>query len=268
MKAESKLCFGMGLFCLWIALLPGAWADGKLTHLSGGISIKKADGRSTIGLVGTRIAEGDTVVTAPGAYVRVELSDGTEVVLRPDSALKLVGYQFVPTNPAEDKLKMDVVKGGLRTVTGWIGKRNSPSDYELKTPTATVGIRGTQFDLRVCQANCGALPDGTYLAVRFGAIEASNALGAQPVLAGQIIFIPPNQPPVLLPRDPGVGFSPPPGIPKLDERKKSENKGNGSNGGEGAAGTPSGQKLVTGQSSKLPGQSNGADEGDASCAIQ
>jgi hypothetical protein len=141
-------------------------------------------------------------------------------VLRPDSQLQIESYQYVAEKPTEDNFVFRMFKGGLRTVTGLVGKRGNREAYKLRTETATIGIRGTQFDLRVCAANCGALADGTYLAVRFGAVQTTNAQGTLPVAAGQVAFVPSQRPPVILPRDPGIGFTPPPVIPKLDEKKK------------------------------------------------
>jgi len=200
--------------------MPLAWADGTLTHMSGTVSIYRADGKTVPGAIGTRAYPGDTVVTATGAYVRMEMTDGGEIVLRPDSELKIDAYKFVETRPAEDSFVFSMLKGGLRTATGLIGKRGNRDAYELKTRTATIGIRGTKIDLRVCQASCGALADGTYLAVRSGAVQMTNTQGTLPVAAGQVAFSPPLQPPIILPRDPGIGFTPPPMIPKLDEKKK------------------------------------------------
>ncbi len=197
-----------------------AWADGTLTHLSGVVSVQRPDGTTMPGAAGVKVSVGDVVITGAGGYVRVEMTDGGELVLRPDSQLRVESYKFAAAKPAEDSFVFSMLKGGLRTVTGLIGKRGNREAYELKTSTATIGIRGTQFDLRVCQANCGALADGTYLAVRFGAVQTSNAQGSLPVAAGQVAFVSPQRPPVMLPRDPGIGFTPPAVIPKLDEKKK------------------------------------------------
>ena len=197
-----------------------SWADGTLTHLSGAVSVLKANGEMLPGAAGAKAYPGDTVVTGPGGYVRMEMTDGGEMVLRPDSQLKIEAYKFVEARPTEDSFVFSMLKGGIRTVTGLVGKRGDRDAYKLKTMTATIGIRGTKIDLRVCQASCGALADGTYVAVRSGAVQMTNTQGTLPVAAGQVAFSPPLQPPVMLPRDPGIGFTPPPVIPKLDEKKK------------------------------------------------
>ena len=197
-----------------------ARADGVLTHLSGPVSVKKADGKTLAGAAGVKVIAGDVVATGAGGFARIEMTDGGEMVLRPDSQLQIESYRFAQGKPAEDNFVFRMFKGGLRTVTGLVGKRGNRDAYKLRTETATIGIRGTQFDLRVCAANCGALADGTYLAVRFGAVQTTNAQGTLPVAAGQVAHVPPQRPPVILPRDPGIGFTPPPVIPKLDEKKK------------------------------------------------
>jgi hypothetical protein len=197
-----------------------AWAEGTLTHLSGPVSVQTADGKTVPGTAGLKVNVGDTVITGALGYARMEMTDGGEMVLRPDSRLKLEKYQFTKEKPADDNFVFSMLKGGLRTVTGLIGKRGNKDAYSAQTPTATIGIRGTQYDMRVCQANCGSLADGTYLAVRFGSVQTSNAQGTLAVAAGQAAHVPPQRAPVMLPRDPGIGFTPPAVIPKLDEKKK------------------------------------------------
>ena len=221
--AMMKTLAPVRLMLVSVLLLLGtapAWADGVLTHLSGPVSVKKADGKTLAGAAGVKVIAGDVVATGAGGFARIEMSDGGEMVLRPDSQLQIESYRFAQGKPAEDNFVFRMLKGGLRTVTGLVGKRGNRDAYMLKTETATIGIRGTQFDLRVCAANCGARADGTYLAVRFGAVQTTNAQGTLPVAAGQVAHVPPQRPPVILPRDPGIGFTPPPVIPKLDEKKK------------------------------------------------
>ena len=216
----ARPCLRHLIVLAWLLAAASAWADGILTHMSGPVSVRKIDGSLQTGRSGLSVMVGDTVVTGSGGYVRMEMSDGSELVLRPDSQLKVESYAFTQAKPAEDNFVFSMLKGGLRTVTGLIGKRGNRDAYEVRTATATIGIRGTQYDMRVCQANCGALADGTYLAVRFGAIQTSNAQGTLAVAAGQVAFVPPQRPPVILPRNPGIGFTPPAVIPKLDEKKK------------------------------------------------
>lgn len=196
------------------------WANtGTITHLSGVVSVRKADGAPVAASAGTQVQGGDTITTGVGGFVRMEMSDGGEMILRPDSQLKIEAYSFDSAKPQEDKFVFSMLKGGLRALTGLVSKRGDHDAYRLKTPTATIGIRGTQFDGRVCQDSCGSLPNGDYFAVKSGAIQASNGAGSVLVPVGKVVFVPPLLPPVLLPRDPGIGFSPPAVIPKLNVKK-------------------------------------------------
>jgi hypothetical protein len=187
----------------------------------------------------------------------MEMSDGGEMVIRQNSSLKVEEYQFDKAKPDADNFVFRVIKGGFRAVTGLISKRGNKNAYKAQTPTATIGIRGTQYDLRVCIANCGALADGTYVAVRFGAIEAGNSSGNLNFTAGQVGYVPLNQPPVLLPHDPGVGFTPPASIPELNEKKKQSNEQ------EGSSTLPN-----TSENSGAAGTSDSSDGTGASCSIQ
>lgn len=196
------------------------WADGTVTHLSGPVSIKKMDGKTVVAEKGSKVHAGDTLATGAGGYVRMTMTDGGEMVLRPNSQLKVENYKYEQAKPTEDSFVFSMVKGGMRTITGLIGKRGNKDAYKLDTATATLGIRGTQFDLRVCLADCGTLADGTFLAVRFGSVQIANAEGNLVVTAGQVAYAAQEQSPVLLPRNPGIGFTPPPIIPKLDEKAK------------------------------------------------
>ena len=239
-----------------------AWAEGTLTHLSGPVSILKADGKTVPGVQGVKVNPGDTVITGAGGFVRMEMTDGAEMVLRPDSQLKIDAYNFSVGQPADDSFVFSMLKGGMRTISGLVSKRGNQDAYKLTTKTATIGIRGTQFDLRVCDANCGALDDGTYVSVRFGKVQASNAQGILAVAAGQVAYVPFQLPPVILPRDPGIGFTPPAVIPKLDERKKLQ-----ATTGANAAGQT--MSPAAGSRQPTPFSTLTADPADgANCSIQ
>jgi hypothetical protein len=201
-----------------------ACAGGTVTHLSGKVSVLKLDGDTETARSGSRVNVGETLISGADGFVRMEMSDGGEMVLRPGSHLKIEKYAFAENKPADDSFVFRMVKGGLRTVSGLIGKRGNKDAYEGRTETATIGIRGTQYDLRVCAGDCGAIPNGTYVAVRFGTVAAANPQGSLTLAAGQVAHVPAYLPPVVLPRDPGIGFTPPAVIPKLDEKKKMEQK--------------------------------------------
>lgn len=93
--------------------------------------------------VGDRLFSGDRVLTSEGAAVGITLRDDTLVSLGPKSTFVLEQYNFNESS-GEGNVAVRVVKGTLRYVTGLIGKR-APERQQVLTPTATIGIRGTDF---------------------------------------------------------------------------------------------------------------------------
>jgi hypothetical protein len=79
---------------------------------------------------------------------------------------------------------MSLVRGALRSITGWIGKLN-PSGYRVTTATATVGIRGTDHEVTVVEAGIGRDHPGTYDSVLEGATVVRSAQGELHLEAGQ-----------------------------------------------------------------------------------
>lgn len=71
------------------------------------------------------------------------LTDGTTLVLGPNSSLDMARYQYDPVNNTGTML-VDLVSGSLRMITGWLGKLH-PEDVKVRTPNAVTGVRGTDF---------------------------------------------------------------------------------------------------------------------------
>jgi len=87
----------------------------------------------------------------------------------------------------------------------------------MKTPTATIGIRGTVYDVHFCQGSaCGAVPPGLYLAVSNGSVVITNSGGTPTTLqvkVGQFVYVQnTTTPPVVLPAKPDIPFNPPPSV--------------------------------------------------------
>lgn len=199
------------LLMLAAALLPfqALGAAATVANLSGTLSVQKPDGTVKILSQKSEIEVGDVLTTEKDSYARIKFSDGGEVTLRPNSRLKIDEYGFTEDAPEKDSFVFSLVKGGLRTITGLVGKRGNRDAYRLNTATATIGIRGTHYGALWVQGDYGSLADGLYLDVVNGVINARNNAGELDYGAGQFGFVGSlNTPPVLLPADPGL---PPPG---------------------------------------------------------
>ena len=203
--------------------VPNAYAAGEagqVTHLSGVLTAKRADGSAKLFSVKSGVQEGDTLTTEQDTYARIKFTDGSEVVMRPGSQLKVASYSFDETKPTSDNVLLSMLKGGLRSVTGLIGKRNREA-VRLSTTTATIGIRGTHFGALMCQNDCGGIPttsgrppeNGLHLDVTDGAIVVRNQAGEQVIASGQFGFVrAATTPPVIVPPQQGVPVTMPSSI--------------------------------------------------------
>ena len=186
---------------------PASGPIGTVTHLSGPLMAKKADGSMKSLSRNSAVEEGDTLITEKRTFARIKFNDGGEVTLRPESQFKVESFSYDQAKPKEDKALFELVKGGLRTITGQVGKRGATDSYKMKTPPAVIGIRGTIFEVKICAGNCGGLPNGIYFFVPEGNITVTNNGGTQTVGAGQYAYAQNiNSPPVILPKNPGIEF--------------------------------------------------------------
>ena len=181
-----------------LASIPG-WAApaAEVTHLSGILSAKKPDGSSKVLAVRSVVEEGDLLTTEKGTYARMKFRDGGDVVMRPNTQLKVESYSFEEAKPESDGALLSILKGGMRMVTGLIAKRNRDK-ISLRAPSATIGIRGTHFGALFCyQENCADVPtvsgaapaDGLHVDVASGAITLTNSAGTAEFTAGQFGYL-------------------------------------------------------------------------------
>lgn len=93
-------------------------------------------------VVGADIFLGDKLTTGPEGLIQILFSDNTRLVIGPNSALTIEDYLF-RNNGTAGKLAVDMLAGSFRFITG-----TSPKGaYEINTPTGTIGVRGTVFDV-------------------------------------------------------------------------------------------------------------------------
>ena len=216
---------------LWLVLMSislhaFAQVAGTVTQLSGPMMAKKADGKVKILSLKSEVEAGDTLVTEKNTYALVKFIDNSEITLKPGTTFVVEQFAYQADQPEGDQASFNLVKGGLRSLSGLLGKR-SKEKFSLKTPVATIGIRGTYFTAEYIAAGGYAAPGsslprtgspagptlapGLYTSVTTGQIVVSNPGGTLDITAGQFGFTPSfRQPPVLLPTNPGIPFTLPP----------------------------------------------------------
>lgn len=167
--------------CQWLASLAVAYAllvpavqaqNAGEVEFSRGVGFAQAPGETprTLGK-GLPLKQGDRLTTSDGASAIIKLADGTRMTIRPNSELVLQQYQF-RENASDNGFLMQMVRGGFRAVTGLISK-GSPNAARIQTNTATIGIRGTDFDARLCARDCAAESAAIPETARPNAVQAS-----------------------------------------------------------------------------------------------
>ena len=96
--------------------------------------------------------EGDRLTTDIKASLKVKMIDGAEIYLKQDSSVRLTEYLMKSGFENGSRSIIDLIRGGLRKITGSIGA-NPLNVYRFQTGVMTIGVRGTDYVVKLCEAN-------------------------------------------------------------------------------------------------------------------
>ena len=111
---------------------------------------------------------GERIHAVGSAEAVLKTGDAGFIAIRPQA--EFVAEQFAAEGKSTDHLTVRLIKGGLRMITGWIGRTNR-AQYRISTLTATIGIRGTDhepYEMSGDLAENLAQNEGTYDKVNRG----------------------------------------------------------------------------------------------------
>ncbi len=147
-------------------------AIGKIVWVKGTVKALGPDQKERVLQRSSAVYEKDTVMTDKTSTGQIVFTDNSMVSLNADTAFRVDQYKFDRNNStaADGKYVANLAKGGFRTVTGLIPKGH-PDNYQVNTPVATIGIRGTDYQVAI---NNGSL----YLKLYKGAILVQNESGS------------------------------------------------------------------------------------------
>ena len=181
---------------LGLALLlppPGYAAEsaGKVLFATGIVSaIDEQDSRRGL-QAGDPVFEGDRIVTGRNAVVQMHLSDGAVLGLRGNSNYLIETQKFEPESGIAEQAG-ELFSGWMRMVTGAIGRSN-PTSVRQSTSVATIGIRGTVFQvIHVPEGGLEGFNDvepGSYVMLEEGNIEFFNREGSRRLVPGDVAFV-------------------------------------------------------------------------------
>ncbi|MGB9092743.1 MAG: FecR family protein [Gallionella sp.] len=159
---------------------------GTVDDLSGSASVSGQSGVQVAVAVGQKIYEQQTITSGADGEVHIVTEDGGIIAIRPNTVFRV--DQYKAEGSSLDRIFMSLLKGSVRSITGWIGKHDH-SDYRITTPTATIGIRGTDHETTVI-VNGDGDPPGTYDTVNTGSTVLKTSRGEVDVTPGKFAFTP------------------------------------------------------------------------------
>lgn len=223
MKALRILIAPLALFAGLAAQLAQAAPAGEITLLTGRGTATSVDGAIRTLAKGDPVYSGEVVNTGASSYLNIKFADDGFILLRPNSRFQIENFAYVkpedvakkpvqpsapvinPAGPAAASKPMAPVaqasesasvsraffrllKGGFRAVSGLVGHVDR-SEYSVSTPVATIGIRGTDYVVVMCDQPCagddvvgnavpeGRAVDGLVVGVISGGVFVENNAG-------------------------------------------------------------------------------------------
>jgi hypothetical protein len=165
---------------LMISQFAFAGQAGTVTYKTGDVSIIRADKTIKQAAKNDALNAGDTIETKDGR-LQLALIDGGRVSLQPNTIYKINKYEFSGKEDGTEYGFTELIKGGLRTISGLIGHKNRDR-YQLKTAVATIGIRGTEFTVNFNDNNL-------LMTTNNGSVDVCNSAGCLNAMTGQSIEV-------------------------------------------------------------------------------
>ena len=162
-------------FAMAMLFAGGALAAGVVQSMKGDVKAGPVGQAAAPVAVNQRLMSGTAVTTGPDAQVILRFDDGQQVVLNQNTEFRIVDFRYEASDSKMDRTVFELIKGALRMASGAIIGRNRQA-VALRTPQATIGIRGTDFMV--------ALVNPAYISVLRGAVTATNAAGTVAFGAG------------------------------------------------------------------------------------
>jgi hypothetical protein len=144
--------------CLLVATAVQAAPVGSIEKMTGDVSVGRDAASLHPAKTDDPVNEGDLLSTGNGEAM-IRFSDNSILSLRPQTRVVISSFK----NPEAGKgsYTLGLLRGAFRAITGLIGKAQ-PQDVHFNTPTATIGIRGTDFELAIQPEDTPDARAGTY----------------------------------------------------------------------------------------------------------
>ena len=146
MQTILKITFSAMLYVLSsISVQAQGTEAGKVLLSLGDVKLVR-EGKTQALAKGASVQAGDSITTGVASNAQLRMTDGAVIAIRAQSEFKINEYKFNGKEDGSEKATLSLVKGGVRAVTGSIGKTNQ-DNLKVNAVVATVGIRGTGFNI-------------------------------------------------------------------------------------------------------------------------
>jgi hypothetical protein len=96
------------------------------------------------------VEEGDLLKTGADGYIYIKTVDNGFFVLRPNTQARIASYHIDAANPANTRIKLELLSGVARSQSGEAVKL-ARQNFRFNTPVAAIGVRGTDFTVSTDQ---------------------------------------------------------------------------------------------------------------------
>jgi len=146
-NAKTKLIERLRLLSLFAVLgmgcsLASAADIGQVKVVRGQVDVER-NGRTMPAKVGMRLETADVVKTGADGAIGITMADNSLLSTGPNSILALDRFDYDPTTN-QGRFDAALQKGSLSVISGRMAKQ-SPDAMTVRTPSAILGVRGTEF---------------------------------------------------------------------------------------------------------------------------
>lgn len=142
----KKQVLGLSTVLFSVFISASAFAEsmyGVLMVVKGSVKVQSASKQTTDAKVGSKVIEGDTIITGADARAKVVMADRNVINVNPDTQVVIAKYENDAAS-GKKNVEMNLLQGKVRNNVEqtYDGEKNK---FLIKTPTAVAGVRGTQF---------------------------------------------------------------------------------------------------------------------------
>lgn len=150
---------------------------GEVSLVLGRAWIERAGESRSLIAPGTVVRSSDRIHTESNGHVHIRFVDQALVSVRPDSRLEIVQYDFLPDQPGNTSIKLNLEEGVTRSISGR-GASSARERFRLNTPIAAIGVRGTDFVVSASQQSVRAsVNEGVIVMAPFSSECSADTFG-------------------------------------------------------------------------------------------